>query len=355
MLAYILPLLCCSLVALTAPKTSLKPLLLIFVSLYIGIFVGLRENVGGDWVNYLELLELADQPSISSVPLIRDPSYLVLSWISVRLGLGIYGVNLVCALLFSISLLIFCSRLPRPFIALTLSLPYSLYVLAMGYTRQSVAVSLIYLLITFQSQLSIQSSFILLTLATSFQQTTLVCFSWLLPQLQYNQSTKIANLFYLLIFSALILALYFLFLNNRISIFFDNYLGQEVMNSSGAVYRVILLSLPSILFLTHSNRLHLNPREKSLMTSICLYTLICLLSFAFIPSSTVIDRLALYALPILPYVGSHLPELKPYNLSPSACNLLCVGLAIASFFAWILFSPNAASSWLPYRNILLEL
>ena len=354
MLAYILPLLCCALVSLIAPKTKITPLLLISVAISIGIFVGLREKVGGDWINYLEILDLADQPNISSVPLLRDPSYFILSWISLRLGLGIYGVNLACALVFSISLLIFCSRLPRPFIALTLSIPYSVYVLAMGYTRQSVAVAFIFLLITYQSQLSIKSSFILLTLATSFQQTTLVCFSWLLPQLQYKSSSKRATLFYLLTFTSLILALYFLFLNNRISIFINNYLGEDVMNSSGAIYRVILSSLPSLLFLTHSNRLDLHPREKSLITSICLYTLICLLSFAFIPSTTVIDRLALYSLPIVPYVGSHLPELKPYNLSPSACNLLCVSLALTSFFAWILFSPNAASAWLPYRNILLE-
>ena len=72
----------------------------------------------------------------------RDPGYLIIQWVSEYFGWGIIGVNVICALIFSIGLSVFCRSLPRPLLALSVSIPYLVIVVAMGYTRQGVALGL---------------------------------------------------------------------------------------------------------------------------------------------------------------------------------------------------------------------
>jgi len=94
--------------------------------------VGLRHEVGGDWETYLENLDLVRDESFDNLSLIRDPAYVLLNWISWRLGADIYGVNLACAGIFSYGLVVFCRDQPRPWLALCLSIPYLVIVVAMG-------------------------------------------------------------------------------------------------------------------------------------------------------------------------------------------------------------------------------
>ena len=72
-----------------------------------------------------------------------DPGYNALNWLFASQSWGIYGVNLVSAVIFSIGLVIFCRYQPRPWLALCLSIPYLVIVVAMGYSRQGVAIGLI--------------------------------------------------------------------------------------------------------------------------------------------------------------------------------------------------------------------
>src|SRR5207253_3374635 len=53
----------------------------------------------------------------------------------------IHDVNLVCGALFSMCLVRFCQDLRRPSLALSVAIPYLVIVVAMGYTRQAVALA----------------------------------------------------------------------------------------------------------------------------------------------------------------------------------------------------------------------
>jgi len=126
--------------ALAAPKERWSDPISVAIWLVLTLVIGLRHEVGGDWETYLENLDLVRDEPFSNISLIRDPAYVLLNWVSWKLGAVIYGVNLVCACIFSFGLVLFCRAQPRPWLALCLSIPYLVIVVAMGYTRQAVSI-----------------------------------------------------------------------------------------------------------------------------------------------------------------------------------------------------------------------
>jgi len=71
-----------------------------------------------------------------------------------------------------------------------------------------------------------------------------------------------------------------------------------------------------------------------------------------IASSTALDRLALYWIPLQLLVGSRLPDTSLFGISPVLWNQLLVGFSLAVLLMWLFFADNSFT-WLPYRNLLL--
>ena len=75
------------------------------------LFSGLRHEVGGDWVHYLDFVDMqrnADFPFY----LLHEPLWLMLNGFAANVGGGIYFVNIICAFIFIWGLLKFCRILP---------------------------------------------------------------------------------------------------------------------------------------------------------------------------------------------------------------------------------------------------
>jgi len=100
------------------------------------LMIGLRHEVGGDWGNYVEHIEMVTNVPLQEALSQGDPAYSLLNWLAAEPGLGIYFTNTVCAALFAWGLLVFCRAQPRPWLALVVAVPYMVTVVAMGYTRQ---------------------------------------------------------------------------------------------------------------------------------------------------------------------------------------------------------------------------
>ena len=113
----------------------------IFFIFVLTLLIGFRFEVGGDWYIYQEHLDEALDSTLSqALTRYGDPGYYFINWISANLGFGVYGINLICGLIFSIGLSIFCRSLPRPWLALNVAIPYLFIVVALGYSRQGVAI-----------------------------------------------------------------------------------------------------------------------------------------------------------------------------------------------------------------------
>ena len=104
------------------------------------LLIGWRHEVGGDWYNYLGNFENAVYESLFIEWWQDDPGYRFLEWIALKTNTGIYTVNLMAASLFSYGVVRFCLSLRRPWLALTIAVPYLVIILGMGYSRQAIDV-----------------------------------------------------------------------------------------------------------------------------------------------------------------------------------------------------------------------
>ena len=100
-------------------KNIINQFLYFFIFIISIIFVGLRYDVGGDWVTYLRNLDMTrDYTFLETIKF--DPTNLkefsvevgfsLITWISLSLNLGIVGVNIISAILFFIGLFALCRK-----------------------------------------------------------------------------------------------------------------------------------------------------------------------------------------------------------------------------------------------------
>ena len=112
----------------------------IFIWIFLVIFIGFRFEVGADWFNYQTFVKKdgADETYMSLIFRGFAPGYALLLKICGNYGLGVYGLNIINAGIFSGGLVYFCNKLKNPFLGLVASYPYLI-----------VVVSIFYLLLTF--------------------------------------------------------------------------------------------------------------------------------------------------------------------------------------------------------------
>jgi hypothetical protein len=96
----------------------------IAVGIVLTLLIGFRYEVGGDWFNYVFILDNVAGLMLDEVFLLSDPGYQLLNWLSLELDWDIFGVNLMAGAIFAIGLVVFCRNLPRPWLALAVAVPY---------------------------------------------------------------------------------------------------------------------------------------------------------------------------------------------------------------------------------------
>ena len=219
-----------------------------------------------------------------------EPAYYLLNSIFSGFDFGIYLVNIVCAAIFSYCLIKFCKSLPRPWLGLCVAFPYFIMVVAMGYTRQSVAISLFLLafLILEKGQFY-KSIFIYFLEFYSIAQLVAFLFA---PLIYTFQSSRFNNLLRILIIIPLGYYLIYEFVISSFDRFIVGYLSANLA-SSGSYIRVILCFIPSVIFIFNTNKFKLSKIAKKIFLVISWTSVLALFALPFVPSSTAIDRLAL--------------------------------------------------------------
>jgi hypothetical protein len=98
----------------------------------------------------------------------------------------------------------------------------------------------------------------------------------------------------------------------------------------------------------------MNSREKSFWTMMSLTAIGTLMLFPVSPSSTALDRLALYWIPLQLFIFSHLPDIFGRK---GKANIVWVFLVVLYYLlvlaVWLFLSDNSWS-WLPYKFFLWE-
>jgi len=281
----------------------------------------------------------------------QDPGYELMAWLSGSIGLGIYGSNFICGLLFGIGLISFCMALPRPWLALALSVPYLDIVVAMGYTRQSVAIAFVMLAIISLEKRQLRKFFVYIAMACLFHKTAVIAAGLAFPQI--ISSGKIESRILLLLLSTLIAgALAYTFLAPRLDFYNYGY-EQQAMQSQGAGIRVAMIILPASIFIIFGKKFGVSSVQKVIWLGLSYSAVACLFLLLVLKSSTVVDRLALYCIPLQMFVGSRLADLRLTSLPNRYVSVMVVFCAALVQYAWLNFAATAFA-WIPYQNILLS-
>jgi hypothetical protein len=321
------------------PKWSLGWLL---TGLTIALLVGLRVEVGGDWFNYFHYLEDVHDASFAELFSLPDPAYQLVNWISVKFGLDIFGVDVICGAIFAAGLVHFCRHLPRPWLALAVAVPYLVIVVAMGYTRQGVALGLAMLGLSALERRSTLWFVIWVFLGATFHKSAVL----LLP-IAALANTR--NRYWTLLWVGVVTVVaYVLLLQAQAERLYVNYVEAQY-ESQGAMVRLLMNALPAVIFLVAQKRFGMSRQATALWRWFSLMSLALLGVLLATPASTAVDRIALYMLPLQLVVFARLPSVL---MGRRGSALIGTGVVLlyygAVLFVWLNFASHS-QYWLPYR------
>lgn len=331
--------------ALTAPATMayrherrVMPLFL-FGNMLVAVLIGLRYYVGADWVSYVFMFRRAASLPFWHALAIGDPGYQAINWLVSHSGGKFWLVNFISALIFVWGLVRFCSAQENPWLALVVSIPYTVIVVAMGYTRQAVALGVIMAGLASYIRGGSPMRFVFFVLIASlFHKTAVVTVSFVAIGSQRN---RIFN--FILVVSVGVL-LYDAFLGDAMDDFVDDYIKREY-SSQGAAIRVVMNIVAAALLFTMRERLGFEERVAKLWRNFAIASFVMLGLLFILPSSTVVDRISLYLLPLQIAVLAAVPKGLKSDLAGSA---LVIGYMAFVQFVWMNFAIHSRY-WIPYR------
>lgn len=306
--------------------------------LAIALMIGLRYEVGADWETYGFIFARTGYMDFLPALDLGDPAFQALNWIVQRLGGEIYWVNLVCAFLFTWGLFRLARTQPNPWLAVLVAVPYMVLVVSM-YTRQGAALGILMAgLASLVRGGSLTRFVIYVAIAATFHRTAIA----ILPLVVFAKPT---NRFLNVIGGvAACYALYDFFLADSMEGFVENYIEREY-SSQGAAIRIVMEVLAAAIFLARRKDFGFPKFEDRIWYYFSLASFGALVFLLVSPSSTAVDRLSLYFMPLQLVILSRLPYVYTTR---SLGVMLVAAYCFAVQFVWLNFAVHA-EYWLPYQ------
>ena len=306
--------------------------------LFVTIAISFRYKVGADWDNYIRIFEQTDNLSLMSLLRNGDPFYQFINWLAHQLGVGIWLVNSICGVIFTWGLWRFCKVQPSPWLAATLAIPYLVIVVAMGYSRQAVALGILMAGLARVCRGGSVARFVpYVAIAGGFHATAVIMFPIVALASKRNRLVNVAFVVFCSYF------LYETFLSNAIGKYV--YYVQAGYSSQGALIRIVMNAIAAVLFCIGAQRLQFDSLERAIWRNFTLVALGILVAYFLFPSSTALDRISLYLIPLQIAV---LGRLAFIGSSPTL-GTLSVGLYLAVVqCVWLNFAQHARF-WVPYH------
>lgn len=133
------------------------------------------------------------------------------------------------------------------------------------------------------------------------------------------------------------------FLADSVEKFVENYIETEY-SSQGAAIRVTMNLVPAAAFFFLRRRLGFGSLERRIWFFHSVAAVLLLVLLLVLPSSTAVDRLALYIMPLQIAVLSRFPLI----FGPRLGTLIVVIYSLAIEFVWLNFATHARY-WIPYQ------
>jgi hypothetical protein len=322
-----------------------QTLSLALFGLSYSLVAALRSEVGGDWFAYLYMFGTVRLGGLNEAFTATDPGFGLLLYVSNGLGTGIYLVNGICSLILFYGVARSALQTREPWLAVAVSVPYLLIVVGMGYVRQAAAIGLVLIAVDAVRRERIPRAIGMLVGATLFHSTSVV--TWPLFAVALANRNKLR---YLLFSTVGVVAMWYLILN-RLGEFGEDYLGSSY-ESGGTLVRLLMGVIPSMLLLVSVRRFNVGGRARSIWIGFAVANLLALVGFFLSPSSTAVDRIALYFTGVQLVAFGSIGDLLGFSMrSRAILRLLIIAYATATLLVWLLYATNAGA-WVPYKSVL---
>lgn len=319
-------------------------------ALFFIVFVGLRYEVGPDWMQYGIIHTSLAYESFWDVVLQVEPLSYALFWLSESLGYHVYLSNVVAAVIMITGVFSFARRTSNPWLAVLAATPYFIIVMGMSGVRQTMAAGILLFLFSRWERYSFIARGAYILAAAMFHTSALVNNIFLIIKLNIPLRYKI--------FLAAIIGLLTLYLSFAVSVYADNmvkyqqrYLeGSFIRESFGSLYHIAMIAIPAVLGLIYRRRITPVTHNVSLL-DFGLYASLGTLAMNMY-SSTIASRLTvyLYFVPMMVY-----PALVSMTGQRSrlASTFLVIVFHLLILAGWFTLG-NHAFAYLPYQNILFD-
>lgn len=308
------------------------------------VFIGLRDQVGADWVSYKEIFSVINGLPVAASLFVAEPLYAALNRIVYAAGGDIFVVNLICA-----SILLAClfnfSRLLEidSNLLLFVAAPYVLFVVGMGYTRQSVALGLSLNAIGYCRHGRMKLFYLYAGTATLFHYSAifLILVGW----------TNTRKRLRILIVATTIASpvLFGVMSGDRYMRYFNN---DVEMQSHGVWTRILMLLMALIVMYSQKRQW----AKENLLLPMVIRGAVALGLLAVLSMflSTLADRICLYLFFLYLLGIGNLIHFAPPPLKYISI-MLVVSVTFAIFLGWFSLSAFAAAGWFPYGNALFRI
>jgi hypothetical protein len=318
-------------------------IILILAMCLLALFVGLRWEIGPDWPAYWGLYRYLSDRSVQEVLEKSDPGFRILIMVLQSQHAPFWVLNLICASIFSFGLTRFCTALPNPWIGVLVAVPYLVIVIAMSALRQTTAIGFVLLALRGMGVKPLWQTLFWVLIASLFHASAFIVA--VLIALSYSRS-RIQAAF--LLIASVIPAYYVLFST------FDEYLkryGQHRIDSGGVAFRLAMNAVPAIIFLLSKRKAFAPQGEEAFWRNLSWLSLALIPALAYVKSTTSIDRLSLYAVPLQILVLSGIPG----QFSTSQATRIYPVMLIVAYCATTLLVYFAlgthARYYLPYEMV----
>ncbi|WP_407810463.1 EpsG family protein [Spiribacter pallidus] len=212
----------------------------------------------------------------------------------------------------------------------------------MGYTRQSVAISLGMLGLAALARARQRQFMFYALAAATFHKSAVALVPLTVLQRDRNLWITVLGA------CAIGVIAYWLLLHDHVNLVLKGYIEVEY-KSAGALVRLVMNALPAAILLAWRSRFGLSDHEWKIWRGVAVTAIILVLLYPGFPSSVILDRLGLYLIPLQLFVYSRLPDvIGETRKSKQAWVAIILCYCALVQFVWLNFSMNA-HNWIPYQ------
>lgn len=319
---------------------ELEKFLWILVIIVGTLFIGLRYEVGGDWLNYvhsynrLSVLPVNEWMNVSRF----DPGYLAIVLICSIFDTGVMGVNLFCGFIVMNCLVFFARQQPLPWLTIVAAIPFFIIGVSMGTVRQGVALSIVLVALTYVDK-NIFRYCVWILIAALFHKSGVVMLGLAF--------FKIRNKYALFGLISLVLTVGVIFSQlDSVRILMLAYILDPDYQSDGAWIRVLVSMLPFVGTLLFYKKMISEYPDYWAYFLIGIGTIILMyFSFSF---STLVDRVAYYTIPLQLALWPRIIAVQDQPLMRAYFKVSFISGYLVMLYVWLVFA-NHSWAWLPYQ------